>query len=69
MENEGFVLVGPLNLNTHTKVASTIMGARLPLSSKEFDTLHMLATKEGEIVEFEAGYPLDNLIAKVKIQK
>ena len=43
-----YYLVGPLNLNLRSKQAGTIMGVKLTLNDREFDTLHMLAIHEGK---------------------
>jgi len=55
-ETEHKYTVGPLNLNSQTRQADTVMGDRLSLSGNEFDTLYMLATREGEYLTFDELY-------------
>jgi len=52
--NKKYLIAGPLSLNLDSKQASTTFGANIPLSSQQFDTLHMLARQEGEAVANEA---------------
>jgi len=47
---------GPLNLCREKKRADTVMGTELVLNEKEFDTLDMLVSREGEPVAFEQIY-------------
>ena len=51
---EGLYLAGPLSLNFRKKQADTVMGVRLPLDAYEFDTLYLLATREGEFFTLDA---------------
>ncbi|MCL1829541.1 MAG: winged helix-turn-helix domain-containing protein [Oscillospiraceae bacterium] len=46
-------LVGPLNLNMHTKKADIVTGAELSLDENEFKALSMLAEREGETIATE----------------
>jgi DNA-binding winged helix-turn-helix (wHTH) protein len=59
-----FLFAGPLNLNLHTKEASTALGDELRLAPKEFDALEILATCENDLLTFEELYQVvwnDNL--------
>jgi len=53
---ENQVFVGPLNLNRQTRAAETVMGTKLSLDAKEFDSLDMLAAREGEALAFDLIY-------------
>jgi len=49
-------VAGPLNLDRELKKATTVLGAELLLSDKEFDALTMLVEREGESIAFEELY-------------
>ena len=51
-----YYFVGPLNLNRHTKLATTVTGVNLPLSADEFDALDFLAVHKDESMSFEQLY-------------
>ena len=53
---EPVACIGPLNFNRQTKKVSTVRGVPLYLNEKEFDALHMLASREGETLTFEMLY-------------
>jgi len=56
MSKEIRYFAGPLNLNRQTKEVSTVMGAKLVLSDKEFDALDMLISLEGSPITVEQFY-------------
>jgi hypothetical protein len=67
IENDNFIIAGPLTLNKEEKQAATTTGIELTLNEKEFGLLLGLAAREGETLALAPTETMAGLSEKVRV--